>query len=124
MRVQASSTLPRWIDTLDHVAERAKFELADVVEDNARQGLKAAQAFATKSSGRHGWKYPLSMSGEEIALLVWEYGPEANKDQGAMLFERGEGRQSKPHLDLARSADIAGPSLGRDVARLAAKWLT
>jgi hypothetical protein len=38
-----------------------------------------------------------------------------------MSFEFGS-RNQPPHLDLAKSADLAGPMFARDVAKVAARW--
>jgi hypothetical protein len=50
-----------------------------------------------------------------------EYGPDAAMPQGGMSFEFGS-RNQKPHLDLAKSADVIGPALAQEVRGLADQW--
>ena len=104
---------------LREIATTTKPKLQRVVDYNAREGNKIAQAFAKESAGSHGVHYPKAFSAERIAPLENEYGPDSSKPQGDMSFEFGS-RNQKPHLDLARSADVIAPRLERDVAKLAA----
>jgi hypothetical protein len=46
-----------------------------------------------------------------------EYGPDIARPQGGMSFEYGS-RNQPPHLDLARSADLIGPSTVGEVGRM------
>lgn len=121
-RVRMDENLGDWIGKLDYAAAAAKTQLPDAVETNAKDGRDAAKTFARRTAGAHGVHYPSRIDAEAITPLVWEYGPHG-RPQGEMSFEWGS-RNQKPHRDLARSADIVGPSLARDVQRLAAKWLS
>ena len=104
---------------LRQIAAETKPKLQRIVDHNAREGNKIAQAYAKESAGSHGRHYPRAFSVERVAPLTDEYGPDSSKPQGDMSFEFGS-RNQKPHLDLARSADVIAPRLERDVAKLAA----
>lgn len=80
----------------------------------ARDGQKIARANARRNSGTHGKHYPRSITAERKALAQWEYGPDAAMPQGGMSFEFGS-RNQPPHLDLAKSADVIGPTLAKRV---------
>jgi hypothetical protein len=99
---------------LTKMAATAPAKLAEVVASNARKGMRLAREFATVSAGSHGKHYPDSITVESHGSLSWEYGPDPGRPQGGMSFEFGS-RNQKPHLDLARSADIVGPSMADDV---------
>lgn len=121
-RVLMRENLGDWIGRLDDTAVLAPLDLADAVETNAKDGRDAAKTFARRTAGAHGKHYYKRIDAEQIAPLAWEYGPSGHP-QGEMSFEWGS-RNQKPHRDLARSADIVGPALARDVQRLAARWLS
>lgn len=87
---------------------------AKLVRDNAKDGNRRAKAFAKVSAGKHGKHYPNAFTAEAIDAFTWEYGPDASKKQGDMSFEFGS-RKQKPHLDLAKSADIVSFQMRLDV---------
>ena len=120
MRITITHTIDDLADDCRAIAVGAKQDMADVVEDNAKAGNRIAKAFATESAGSHGKHYPDRFSPEQIGALEWEYGP-SGRPQGEMSFEFGS-RNSPPHMDLNRSADIIGPKFGADVAALAGRW--
>lgn len=91
-------------------------KFAKTVRKNAEQGNRLARSYAKESAGAHGKHYHRAFSAEAITPLSWEYGPDANKPQGGMSFERGS-RNQPPHLDLARSADVQGPRFGDDISK-------
>lgn len=103
------------------VARGARKDMARTVRMNAQQGNKNAKDFARESAGAHGKHYHKAFTAEAITPLLWEYGPDAGMPQGGMSFEYGS-RNQPPHLDLAKSADLAGPMFARDVSNLPAKW--
>lgn len=123
-RASMQENLGDWIGKLDHTAARAPREMGDAVEASAKDGRDAAKTFARRTAGAHGKHFHKSMTAEQLAPRVWEYGPDSAMPQGGMNFEEGPGPQTRPHRSLARSADIVGPALARDVQRLAAKWLS
>lgn len=99
------------------IPNRATREVGREVERVAKDGNKLAQSFARSSAGEHGKHYPDAFTVESAGGafgLSWKYGPEAGLPQGGMSFEYGS-RNQPPHLDLNRSADIVGPTLGQRV---------
>lgn len=113
--LRVSHSVDDLADDLRSIAVTAKPKLAKVVRANATAGNRLAKDFARESAGAHGKHYHKAFSVEAITPLEWEYGPDSAMPQGGMSFEMGS-RNQKPHLDLARSADIIGPKFGDDVA--------
>jgi hypothetical protein len=106
------------------------------VRDGIKVGNTLAKDFAKRSAGAHGgvskkgvrpyvkaFSYEMrpSLFGRSAAVIAGEYGPDIGEPQGAMKFEYGS-RNQKPHLDLARSADIIGPAFAGEVRRLPDRW--
>lgn len=114
MRVHVTHSIGDLASDLRQMAVTAKPALARVVKSNAYEGARLARGFAKSSAGSHGKHYPNSIDAESRGPLKWEYGPDSSMPQGGMSFEFGS-RNQKPHLDLARSADIVGPQLLDDV---------
>lgn len=93
-----------------------------VVRDGARAGNLLAKDNAKRTAGRHGKHYPNAMSAETKSAFFGfgagvysaEYGPVVGRLQGSMSFEFGS-RNQPPHFDLAKSADVIGPSLAQEV---------
>jgi hypothetical protein len=92
-------------------------------------GNTLARDNARVSSGTHGKLYPRSFTHEEATFAGFggfsfstTYGPDASRPQGGMSFEWGSRNQTKPHLDLNRSADIMGPSFAREVRGMVDAW--
>jgi len=108
------------------IPPRAGKDMVRTVRRNVKAGNALAKANAKESAGRHGKHYPKSFTTEMTGLvagglIAGEYGPDASRQQGGMSFEFGS-RNQKPHLDLARSADIIGPALAGEVRRLPDGW--
>jgi len=106
---------------LAQIRAEARPKLRGVVRDGVRAGTILAKDNATRTAGRHGRLYPRAITSSMDAglglfgnVISGEYGPERDRDQGGMSFEFGS-RNQKPHLDLARSADIIGPQFEREV---------
>lgn len=121
MRIRVIHGIDDLASDLAAIPVTAKWDMADTVRRNAEGGVRYAKGFAKQSAGKHGKHYPNAMSAEARGLLTWEYGPDSAKPQGGMSFEYGS-RNQPPHLDLARSADIAGPRFANDVSRLPDRW--
>jgi len=92
-----------------------------VVRDGLKVGTTLAKANAKRTAGDHGKHYPASITSEMHSglglfgnTISGEYGPDVARPQGGMSFEFGS-RNQPPHLDLARSADVVGPSFERSV---------
>ena len=110
------------------IIPRAKVEMRGKVRDGIRAGNTLAKDFAKRSAGRHGKHYPNAFttqmnSGAGLFGNVYsgEYGPDAERPQGGMSFEGGS-RNQPPHNDLAKSADIIGPSFAQEVSQMADGW--
>lgn len=106
---------------LDAITAQARPAMRGVVRDGIRIGTGLAKTNARRTSRKHGKHYPKAITSEMHSGLglfgnsiSGEYGPDASRQQGGMSFEYGS-RNQKPHLDLARSADIVGPSFARSV---------
>ncbi len=111
---------------MDRIAATARKDMVGVVRDGIRVGRDIARANAKKSAGRHGKHYPRSITSEmklygALGLIAGEYGPDPALPQGGMSFESGS-RNQKPHLDLARSADIVGPAFASSVRETVDGW--
>ena len=113
---------------LRYIATHARADMRDTVKDGIRAGNSLAKDFAKKSAGEHGKLYHRAFTTEMRAgfglfgnTISGEYGPDSSRPQGGMSFEFGS-RNQPPHLDLARSADIIGPSFAQEVRALPDKW--
>lgn len=121
MSVRVRHTIDRLERDCTTVPVTAARDMALATRKNAERGNKNAKANARRTSGSHGKHYPNAFTAEAITPLMWEYGPDASRPQGGMSFEFGS-RNQPPHLDLAKSADIAGPLFARDVSKAAGSW--
>lgn len=106
---------------LREIAPKAKAEFQGVVREAIKVGNQVARDNAKRTSGKHGKLYPRAFSSQMNPggglfgnAYSGEYGPDIAKPQGGMSFEFGS-RNQKPHLDLARSADLIGNALPGEV---------
>lgn len=113
---------------LKGIAVRVRPDMRGVVKDGLRVGTQLAKANARRTAGEHGKHYPKAITSEMGAglglfgnTISGEYGPDASRPQGGMSFEFGS-RNQRPHLDLARSADVVGPSFARSVRDQIDEW--
>ena len=125
MRIRVVHGIDELASDLRKITMSAPRRMKQVVKTNTREGRDQARVFARESAGAHGKHYPRSITDETssfagfgAASFQGEYGPDPGLPQGGMSFEHGS-RNQKPHLDLARSADIIGPQFADDVADLA-----
>ena len=124
-RISVSHSLDGLVRDCLTIEKRAPRDLQKVVNEGAKVGNTLARNNARRSAGAHGRHYPRSFSWEKrpaggafgYATYSAIYGPDAAKRQGNMSFEYGS-RNQKPHLDLARSADVVGPALAGEVRSL------
>lgn len=127
--VRVTHHIDRLAADMASIPPRAIKDMRDTVREGIRVGNVVARDFARQSAGAHGKLYPRAFSsqmhpirgGFGSHLISGEYGPDATKPQGNMSFEFGS-RKQKPHLDLARSADLMGPALAGEVRRLPERW--
>lgn len=111
------------------IARKAPKDMNDTVREGIKVGNSVARDFAKRSAGKHGKHYHRAFTTEmrkpyasvDSVVHSGEYGPDISRPQGGMSFERGS-RNQKPHLDLARSADMIGPALAGEVRRLPDRW--
>lgn len=99
---------------LEEIAVSTKPKMRRVVEHNVSEGNKVGKAFAKESAGTHGKHYHKAFTAEMTGELEGEWGPDADRMQGGMSFERGS-RNQPAHLDVLKSADIQTPKFHKDV---------
>lgn len=129
MRVRVTNTLDSLADDMADIVKRAPRDMVKVVREGIRAGNMVARDYAKRSAGSHGKHYHRAFSTEMHGVVSFggvfgysgEYGPDASKPQGSMSFERGS-RNQPPHNDLARSADLIGPSFAQEVRGLPDGW--
>lgn len=112
---------------LRKIARGAPGELKKVVRQAAIVGNTVARDNARRTSGTHGKLYPRSFTWEMSSYAGFGglaisavYGPDAGRRQGGMSFEHGS-RNQPPHNDLAKSADLIGPTFADETGRAAAR---
>lgn len=128
-RVNVRHSIDRLAADMAKIPAKARVDMRATVRDGLRVGNTLARDFAKKSAGRHGKHYPKAFTTEMrptftgfgTSIISGEYGPDIARPQGGMSFETGS-RNQKPHLDLARSADIIGPAFTGEVRRLPDRW--
>lgn len=121
VRIEVTGGVSDLARDLAAIPIKAGRDMARAVRRNANQGNRLAKANAKVSAGKHGKHYPNAITAEALTPLIWEYGPDVAMPQGGMSFEYGS-RNQRPHLDLARSADVQGPKFADDVADLPERW--
>jgi hypothetical protein len=104
--VRVSSHLGDLTRDLQSASKRMPRKISTAVYATARDGARVARGFAKGTAGAHGKHYPKAITAERISRFIAEYGNDAALPQGGMSFEWGS-RNQKPHLDIARSHDIA-----------------
>lgn len=128
MRIRVTHGIADLAADMQRIAVRVRPDMRAVVRDGVRVGADLAKANAKRTAGTHGKHYPKSITSEMNSglglfgnTISGEYGPDASRPQGGMSFEFGS-RNQPAHLDLARSADIVGPSFERSVDEQVSEW--
>lgn len=129
MRVRVVHGIDDLAGDMLHIAKTARKDMVGVVREGIKVGNQVAKDNARRSSGKHGKHYPNAFSAQMngivefggVAGISGEYGPDIAKPQGGMSFEGGSVNQP-PHRDLAKSADLIGPSFAQEVSRLPDRW--
>lgn len=128
MRVRVTHSIGDLAADLQKIATTARTDMRDVVREGIRTGNAVAKDNAKRSAGEHGKHYHKAFTAEMhrgLGLfgntISGEYGPDVSRPQGGMSFEHGS-RNQPPHLDLAKSADLIGPSFAQEVRALPDRW--
>lgn len=129
MRVIVINDLSDLTDDMTDIARGARKDMVGVVKEGIRVGAQVARDNAKRTAGKHGKHYPRSITASMNGIVSFggvggisgEYGPNSAMPQGGMSFENGS-RNQPPHRDLAKSADLIGPSFGQEVAQLPDRW--
>lgn len=129
MRVRVVQGIDELADDMLDIAKRARGDMVKVVREGIKVGNQVAKDNAKRSAGKHGKHYHKAFSAEMngivefggVAGISGEYGPDSAKPQGGMSFENGSVNQP-PHRDLAKSADLIGPSFAQEVRELPSRW--
>lgn len=128
-RVRVTHTIGVLAADMANIPARAKVDMRATVREGIKVGNAVAKDNAKRSAGSHGKHYHRAFSTEMrptfsgfgTSIISGEYGPDISRPQGGMSFEFGS-RNQKPHLDLARSADVIGPAFAGEVRRLPDRW--
>lgn len=129
MRIVVINDLSDLESDMVKIARSARRDMVGVVKEGARVGNQVAKDNARRSEGKHGkhyhkaftWEMRGTVSFGGVAGISAEYGPDISRPQGGMSFEYGS-RNQPPHLDLAKSADLIGPSFAQEVRHLPDRW--
>ncbi len=116
MRIHVEHAIGGLRRDLQTIATTTPAKLSRVVKRNTAQGTTLAKRFAREASGIHGLNYYKRISGELVAPLTGEFGPEGTVAGNAV----GAGwRHGAGNTDLPKAADIQGPKLARDIGEIA-----
>lgn len=106
-----STGLPQLADALSAAGSGVAAEMEPVVRTAGRELRDAARLLARVTAGRHGRRYPASITDEVLmqnGAIYAEVGPDTEKPQGGMSFEYGSAHQA-PHNDMALAGAAAEP---------------
>lgn len=130
MRISVTHDIGDLSDDMRAIARGAPRDMVGVVKEGLRVGNRVARDNARQTAGQHGKHYYKAFTWEMhrrggffggVSVYSGEYGPDISRPQGGMSFEGGS-RNQPPHNDLAKSADLIGPSFAQEVGRLPDKW--
>lgn len=129
MSIRVTHSIDDLADDMRGIAVRSPGDMKDVVRQGIKAGNMVAKDLARESSRKHAKLYPGTFTANMYRggglfgnTYSGEYGPEP-RGQGnlAGILENGS-RNNPPHLNLARSADLIGPSFAQEVRALPDKW--
>lgn len=128
MSIRVTHDIDDLANDLRSIARQAPGDMKAVVREGIKAGNAIAKDGARRTAGAHGKHYHRAFTSQMNAggglfgsTYSGEYGPEMGRPQGGMSFEFGS-RNQKPHLDLAKSADVIGPAFAQEVRALPDKW--
>lgn len=117
MRVRVVHDIDDLANDMLDIAKRAPKDMVAVVREGVKVGTVVARDNAKASSGVHGKNYFKRITGESHGL-IGEFGP-----HGDVTKAVGAGWRNGPgNHDLARAADLIGPSFAQEVRALPSKW--
>ena len=130
--VRVTHTIDDLGDDLVNIARTSRGDMRDTVQDGVKAGREVAQGYARTNNpaGSHARKYPSHFASEMHSgsglfgnTISGEYGPNP-RGQGllSLILENGSRNGNRPQLNMARSADIIGPSVAAEVRALADRW--
>ncbi|GAB3988869.1 hypothetical protein [Nocardioides marmoraquaticus] len=129
VEVSGIDGIERLQDDLRTIARRSVTDSRALMRRAGMVGNTVAKDSARRTAGDHGKRYPNAFTHESGGGVgfggagFWaQYGPDASRPQGGMDFEHGPGPQTSPHLNLAKSADLMGPVLQREVRDMVDGW--
>lgn len=118
MRIKATHSLGGLADDLKNIAVTTRPRMRGVVRDGVKVGKDLSRAYAKESSGPHGRQYYKRITSSMNAglglfgnTISGEWGPSGSPKTEFV----GAGFRHGHNTDLARSADIVGPSFLRSV---------
>lgn len=117
---------------LRYIARTARGDMRDTVRDGIKAGNELAKDSARRHNGprSHSRKYPGTFSAEMHGglglfgnTISGEYGPRhVGQGELAGILENGSRRGNVPQQNLAKSADVIGPSFAQEVRGLTERW--
>lgn len=134
--VRVSTTTDDLEADLRYIARTARGDMRRTVRDGIRAGNELAKDSARRNNGpdSHSKQYPGKFSAEMHGgafgggslfgnVISGEYGP-THEGQGELadILENGSRKGNAAQQNLARSADVIGPSFLQEVDRMAADW--
>lgn len=122
--IRVHSTLGQFAKVCIEASKICELEMRGVVSEGVKVGNSLGRDNARRTAPPHGKYYPNAFTSEMSATYrsgfaasnVYQgvYGPDASRPQGNMEFEHGS-RNQPAHNDLAKSADVVGPAMPREV---------
>ncbi|MCW2785244.1 MAG: hypothetical protein JWP74_1761 [Marmoricola sp.] len=116
--IRVTSGLDDLASDLTKISSETRPAMVGVVRDGLKVGTSLAKEYAKASAGPHGQAYFKRISSEMSGgaglfgnTISGEYGPTGSPKTEFV----GVGFRHGHNTDLARSADIVGPSFGRSV---------
>jgi len=104
------------VSDLETIAGQVRPRAAALVARKVNHGREVARGIAREASGPHGTNYYKRITSEMTGDLQGEIGPTGEVEGRAV----GAGWRHGENTDMARTADIIGPSLAADAGDMAA----
>jgi hypothetical protein len=132
LSVRVTDSIGDLANDLARISATSRGDMRGTVRDGIKAGAEVAKGYARTSNppGSHARKYPGTISptmhsglGLFGNTISGEYGPYP-RGQGflGLILENGTRNGNRPQQNMARSADIIGPSFAAEVRRLPDEW--